>query len=35
MSGWIYVAPQGTEEDEDLKEWVAKGVEFAISLSPK
>jgi TfoX/Sxy family transcriptional regulator of competence genes len=35
MSGWIYVAREGTEEDEDLKEWVAEGVEFAISLPPK
>ena len=35
MSGWIYVAPKGTEEDGQLEEWVAKGVEFATSLPPK
>jgi hypothetical protein len=35
MRGWVMVTPEGYAEDEDLAEWVAKGVGFAQSLPPK
>ncbi len=35
MSGWVVVGPEGFEEDEDLTDWVLRGVGFAGSLPPK
>ena len=35
MQGWIYVSPEGYENDADLRAWVRRGVEFALSLPPK
>jgi TfoX/Sxy family transcriptional regulator of competence genes len=35
MKGWVMVAPEGYEADEDLEEWVQQGVNFALSLPPK
>lgn len=35
MQGWVMVAPEGYESDEDLRRWVQRGVEFAQSLPPK
>ncbi len=35
MQGWLYVAPGGTERDEDLRRWVERGVAFAASLPAK
>lgn len=35
MAGWIMVAPEGYESDDDLKDWVQRGVDFARSLPPK
>ena len=35
MRGWILVAPEGVEDDEDLAAWVARGVAYARSLPPK
>jgi hypothetical protein len=35
MKGWIMVSPEGVEADQDLVEWVQKGVDFALSLPPK
>ena len=35
MKGWVKVTPEGCATDEQLKRWVQKGVEFALSLPPK
>lgn len=35
MKGMVYVAPEGTEADADLAEWVDAGADFAASLPPK
>jgi TfoX/Sxy family transcriptional regulator of competence genes len=35
MAGWIMVAAAGTENDEDLKTWVWRGVDFARTLPEK
>jgi TfoX/Sxy family transcriptional regulator of competence genes len=35
LKGFLYVGPKGTESDKDLRKWVLKGVEFAMSLSSK
>lgn len=35
MTGWVMVAPAGTEQDQALVEWVDQGVAFASSLPPK
>lgn len=34
MKGWIMVQPDGYESDEALKNWVEKGVVFALTLPP-
>jgi TfoX/Sxy family transcriptional regulator of competence genes len=35
MKGWVYITPDGVESDHDLKRWVQRGVDFALSLPPK
>lgn len=35
MKGWVMVAPDGTESDADLEDWLRQGVEFALSLPAK
>jgi len=35
MKGWVIVAPQGFEGDDDLRRWVEMGLGFAGSLPPK
>jgi TfoX/Sxy family transcriptional regulator of competence genes len=35
MKGWVMVAPEGYESDEDLKYWIEQGVSFAQSLPEK
>jgi TfoX/Sxy family transcriptional regulator of competence genes len=35
MSGWITVQPAGWASDEDLRAWVERGVEFALTLPVK
>ncbi len=35
MKGWVMVDESAYAEDDDLREWVLKGVEFAKSLPPK
>lgn len=35
MSGWVVVEPEGFAEDEDLTEWVLRGVGFAGTLPGK
>lgn len=32
MKGWVMIAPEGYESDEDLKYWIEQGVSFAQSL---
>lgn len=35
MGGWLIVAAEGTESDEDLAGWVDAGADHAASLPPK
>jgi TfoX/Sxy family transcriptional regulator of competence genes len=35
MKGWVVVTPGGIESEQDLRQWVDQGVEFAQSLPPK
>ncbi len=35
MRGLVYVAEKGFESDDDLRDWVGRGVAFAGSLSAK
>jgi hypothetical protein len=35
MKGWVMVSYEGHESDNDLFEWVQRGVNFALSLPPK
>jgi hypothetical protein len=35
MSGWVMVAPEGFETDDELKGWVAKATRFVQSLPAK
>ncbi len=35
MRGWVVVAPEGLRSDNELKDWVQRGVEFALSLPEK
>ena len=35
MRGWITVGPGGYDSDDDLAEWVQRGVDFALTLLPK
>jgi TfoX/Sxy family transcriptional regulator of competence genes len=35
MVGFLYVAPDGVERDEDLERWVARGVAHATSRPAK
>ncbi len=35
MQGWVMVATDGYESDDDLADWVQQGVEFALSLPAK
>ena len=35
MKGMVFVGPDGVESDEDLSDWVGRGVEFALSLPAK
>jgi hypothetical protein len=35
MRGWIVVGAAGIESDEQLRDWVGRGVAFARSLPPK
>jgi hypothetical protein len=35
MKGWVMVGPDGTESDQDLQEWVQRGIDFAGTLPPK
>ena len=35
MRGFVVIAPQGTDSDEQLAEWVDAGADFAASLPAK
>jgi TfoX/Sxy family transcriptional regulator of competence genes len=35
MEGWLRVAPEGVQTDEELEKWVTRGVGYARSLPPK
>ena len=35
LRGFVYVAPDGFESDEDLASWVGMSLEFVHSLPPK
>lgn len=35
MRGWVLVAPEGYERDDDFSRWVHAGRQFALSLPPK
>jgi hypothetical protein len=35
MEGWLRVAPEGVETDEELEKWVTRGVGYARTLPPK
>jgi TfoX/Sxy family transcriptional regulator of competence genes len=35
MEGWLRVAAEGVENDEELEKWVTRGVDYARSLPPK
>jgi hypothetical protein len=35
MKGWVVVTAKGYEADENLREWVQQGVEYALGLPPK
>ncbi len=35
MKGWVMVEEDAYADDDDLRGWVVKGVEFAQSLPPK
>jgi hypothetical protein len=35
LRGFVYVDAKGYETDEDLAEWVSRGVEFVLTLPSK
>ncbi len=35
MKGFVYVDPEGAASDEDLREWVNRGVSYVGTLPPK
>jgi TfoX/Sxy family transcriptional regulator of competence genes len=35
MKGFVYVAPEGVAEDEDLRAWVDRALEFVLTLPAK
>ena len=35
MRGWLMVGPAGHAEDADLRRWVGRGVDYALSLPAK
>jgi hypothetical protein len=35
MRGWILVAPEGIEEDEQLADWIRRALGFVQDLPPK
>ena len=35
MTGWVLIAPEGIEDDDQLQEWIERAVKFSSTLPPK
>jgi TfoX/Sxy family transcriptional regulator of competence genes len=35
MKGWVMVAPEGVEHDEQLNDWIRRAEEFVVTLPGK
>lgn len=35
MKGWVLVSPEGVASDQDLEEWLLRGLKFVDTLPPK
>jgi hypothetical protein len=35
MKGWVLVAPEGVEDDDQLRGWIERAVKFVGKLPPK
>ena len=35
MSGWVMVSSKGYQSDNELKTWLQRGIDYALSLPPK
>ncbi len=35
MKGWVFVNPEGIKSDDDLRAWLQRGADFALTLPPK
>ena len=35
MKGWVLVAPEGVEEDDQLKDWIERATKFVKTLPAK
>ena len=35
MKGFVFVGPSGLKSDNDLKDWVDKGIKFVSTLPPR
>jgi TfoX/Sxy family transcriptional regulator of competence genes len=35
MKGWVLVAPEGVEEDDQLKDWIERAMKFVTTLPAK
>jgi hypothetical protein len=35
MTGWLHVGPEAVAADDDLRRWVAIGVDYARSMPAK
>jgi TfoX/Sxy family transcriptional regulator of competence genes len=35
MKGWVFVHPEGTQSNDELRAWVQQGIDFALTLPPK
>ena len=35
MKGWVLVAPEGIEDDDQLADWIQRGVKFVGALPAK
>ena len=35
MKGWVLIAPEGIDEDAQLRAWIERGVEFVSTLPAK
>ena len=35
MKGWVMVEPEGTDEDDDMKDWIQRAAKFVGTLPAK